>query len=127
MNPVSECEPQELDGWSNTQVRARCTFLKEDSKPGVSRSSLSKTRLADQNRGPSESDPSQDSWPLLMRFAQIGRPKSWTYAAKESSPARRDENATNAGDEFLVLDGLSGQTSSKVERGSRQDPNWLAF
>ncbi|TMI48996.1 hypothetical protein E6H17_02135 [Candidatus Bathyarchaeota archaeon] len=33
----------------------------------------------------------------------------------------------NAEDEFLVLDGLSGQTSSMVERSSRQDPKWIAF
>src|SRR6266566_1912064 len=122
MSPVSGCEPQELGGWSNTQVRARCTFLKEDSKRGVSRISLSKTRLGDQNRGPSESDPSQDSSPLLMKFAQTSRRKSWTCAAKESSQARTDEPATNAEGESLVLDGLSGQTSSMVERGSRQDP-----
>src|SRR5438034_91713 len=41
---------------------------------------------------------------------------------KESSRGRKAETATNAGDESLVLDGLSGRTFSTMERDSRRGP-----
>jgi hypothetical protein len=44
-----------------------------------------------------------------------------------SSLERRDEIATNVVDESLVLGGLSGRTSSKMERGSKHDPRWQLF
>src|SRR5207245_11063268 len=98
------------------------SLLKVDANLGISLHVLLKTGHYNQMLRSSESDPCQECSARPTGFAQIGRPKSWPFAAQESSQARRHENATNAEDESLVLDGLSGQTSSMLERGSRHDP-----